>query len=500
MASEETSSSSAPRVLIVEDEGIIARDIQKLLIKLGYQVAGPAGTASEALEAAESNPVDVVLMDIKIRGAIDGIETANEMRRRYRVPVVFLTAHADSTTLGRATQTQPYGYVVKPFTESSIKVAIEVALSRRRLEREAQSRQDWLYAALENIRDAVIATGGSDTVEYLNQTAEELTGWSAMHAKGRTLSEVLRLEIAGNNSDYEMLQAGRAIDNQIEFHNASICTRRGEKRDVVGSAGPLRISDASSNHGIVLVLRPASQAGGADATKDAGSREKLQELSYALTHDLREPVRNMTCFAQMLSRQTSMASLDPESQEYLRFIVEGSKRMDALLIGLFKYHAAGDRNADLKARTDATIAWTEAAASLSESVRLSGASIQVSDLPEVAMDAASLKDIFEALLSNALRFRSEEHPLIRAEARREGAYWQLTIADNGIGLESSQSERVLGLFKKAHRQGLSGAGIGLAVCRQLIERYGGRIWIESRPGQGARVHFTVPALKENSSQ
>lgn len=489
---------SKARVLVVEDEGIIARDIQKVLFRLGYDVAGPAGTGAEALAEVERRVPDIVLMDIKIRGTMDGVETAREIRRHHQIPIVFLTAHTDSNTLGRVTKTAPYGYVVKPFTEASIKVAVEVALSRRRAEREAQARQDWLHAALESITDAVVVTrDAAGTVQYLNQTAEELTGWTATEAHGHALSDVLRLDLVNNEltgSNWSAVLSSARKDRPFDFAGATLTRRSGDRQKVSGSAGPLHLSPETEKGGIIMILRPESDGSMTLPAGGAAVSTKLQELSHALTHDLREPVRNMTCFAQMLSRQTSSTALDPESQEYLRFIVEGSKRMDDLLVGLFRYHAAGDRPAERNARADATAAWTEAAAQLAESVRLSGAQVEVGELPEVAMDFSSLKDIFEALLSNALRFRSPgARPVIRAEAREEGKFWRITVADNGVGLDTNQVERVFGLFKKAHHQGLSGAGIGLSICRHLVELYGGRIWLESRPGQGAKAHFTIPA-------
>lgn len=487
-----------PRILIVEDEGIIARDIQKILLKLGYQVSGPAGTGAEALATADTERADLVLMDIKIRGPIDGVETADQIRKRHRIPVIFLTAHADSDTLQRATATEPYGYVVKPFTEASIKVAIEVALNRKRLDLQTQARQDWLGAALESVTDAVISANSDGNVEYLNAAAERLTGLQWADVRGHALSEILEIQ-AEDRAAYRSLfnrpvLDGQSIGEPIHFHDAIVQNRSGDPQKVWGSVGPLHTSDGKCK-GIIAVLRPTpiplGQKGGEEVAPNPNA--KLQELSYALSHDLREPLRNMACFAQMLSRQNFDGSLDPRSQEYLRFIVEGSKRMDDLLLGLARYHAAGERRADRQARANASHAWAEAVVALSNSIRLSGTRVQAGELPEVGMDLTSLKEVFEALLSNALRFRSGPHSLITAEARRDGERWRFTIADNGMGLDAGQAERVFGLFKKAHHQGLSGAGIGLAVCRRLIELYGGNIWLDSVLDKGTRVHFTAPA-------
>ena len=160
------------RVLVVEDEGIIARDITSMLEDLGYEISGQAGTGADALRLASSVAADLVLMDIKIRGAMDGIEAAATIRQQFDIPVVFLTSHADSDTLRRANETEPFGYVVKPFNEADLKVAIEVGFNRHRLQQKVEDRKNWFDTALESIGDAVIATSAEGRIQFFNRGAE----------------------------------------------------------------------------------------------------------------------------------------------------------------------------------------------------------------------------------------------------------------------------------------------------------------------------------------
>jgi len=179
------------KVLVVEDEGLIAHDISRRLESLGHRVVASVSTAAEAIEQAAG--ADLVLMDIHIDGGRDGIDAAIEIRNRYRAPVVFLTAHADSATLDRAKAAGPFGYVVKPLGPASLHAAIEMATYKHRTERELEEREAWYRATLNSAADAIIAVDVSGRVRTMNQAAAALTGWDPERAVGRKLESVARL-------------------------------------------------------------------------------------------------------------------------------------------------------------------------------------------------------------------------------------------------------------------------------------------------------------------
>src|SRR5579864_1833977 len=179
------------KVLVVEDEGLIAHDISNRLQALGHEVVGVASTAAEALEKA--GEADIVLMDIRIDGAKDGITAATEIRERYHVPVVFLTAHADRATLERAKAAEPFGYIVKPLAPATLNTSIEIALYKHRMERELAEREAWLRTILGSIGDAVIVTDAEGRVVMLNRAAEMLTGWVQAEARGLAMGKIARL-------------------------------------------------------------------------------------------------------------------------------------------------------------------------------------------------------------------------------------------------------------------------------------------------------------------
>ena len=191
--------SRAYRVLVVEDEGLIAHDISRRLEALGHEVLGPASTAEEALVLAPG--AEIVLMDIRIDGARDGIETALEMRARYHLPIIFLTAHADRSTLDRAKQAGPFGYIVKPLGPASLQTGIEMAIAKHRVERLLEEREAWLRAVLASMADAAVVVNPEGRVRLLNRAAERLTGWIDADATGQAVSTVVHLATADGDFD-----------------------------------------------------------------------------------------------------------------------------------------------------------------------------------------------------------------------------------------------------------------------------------------------------------
>ena len=181
------------RILIVEDERITAADIEDILLNLGYEVTDLVATGKEAIHKAEQTKPDLVLMDIRIKGPMDGVEAAREIRERFDVPIIYLTAHADRDTLDRAKQASPLGYIVKPFQEAELQAAIEVALHKHKLDMAARDREEHLSATLGAMGEGVICVDGRGTVTYLNSAAEVWTGWKQADALHKDLPEIFKL-------------------------------------------------------------------------------------------------------------------------------------------------------------------------------------------------------------------------------------------------------------------------------------------------------------------
>ena len=179
------------KILIVEDEGIIAADLANMVRRLGHAVVDTASTGAEAITKAEQLRPDLVLMDIMLAGDMDGVTAAEVIRRRLHLPVVFLTAHTDPATLGRAKLTEPFGYIVKPVVERDLRVGIEMALHKHAMEQRLTESEEWFSTTLASIGDAVIATDAAGRVRFLNSVARAITGWTADEARGQMLADVM---------------------------------------------------------------------------------------------------------------------------------------------------------------------------------------------------------------------------------------------------------------------------------------------------------------------
>jgi PAS domain S-box-containing protein len=222
------------------------------------------------------------------------------------------------------------------------------------------------------------------------------------------------------------------------------------------------------------------------------SNAELQQFAYVASHDLQEPLRTISSYLQLLHRRYKGKELDDNAEEFITFAVDGAKRMQALIQDLLAYSRVGKRDTAF-APTDCGTLAAEVVAALQATIVEKGAVVEHDALPIVLGDASQLRQLLQNLVGNALKF-CKEAPVIRISAQPHGEQWQFTVRDNGIGIDPAHAERVFIIFQRLHtREEYEGTGIGLALCRKIVERHGGRIWVESRPGQGAAFHFMLPA-------
>lgn len=180
------------RILIVEDESIVALNIKNRLEALGYSVVATTSSGESAIQIVQENRPDLVLMDIKLRGVIDGIEAATHIWNRFQIPVVYLTAYSDEETVGRAKITEPYGYILKPFEARDLGTTIEISLYKHQMERQLREREQWLATTLKSIGDAVITTDSQGLITFMNPVAEALTCWQQEEVLGNEVNQVFQ--------------------------------------------------------------------------------------------------------------------------------------------------------------------------------------------------------------------------------------------------------------------------------------------------------------------
>ena len=221
------------------------------------------------------------------------------------------------------------------------------------------------------------------------------------------------------------------------------------------------------------------------------SNKDLELFASIISHDLKEPLRMVASYTQLLAERYE-GQLDEKAKKYIAYAVEGAIRMQRLVNDLLTYSRVSTRGNPIET-TDSHSILGEAIRNLAAVIEESKTIVTTEDLPMVRADASQLVQVFQNLLANAIKFRSENSPLIQVTARDEGREWVFSVRDNGIGIDQQYAERVFVIFQRLHtRQEYPGTGIGLAVCKRIVERHGGKIWFESEPGKGSTFFFTVP--------
>lgn len=281
---------SGETILIVEDEKIIGLDLQRRLEKFGYRVAELTDSGEAAVEAAQKCRPDIVLMDIMLGGGIDGIDAAKTIRSRFNIPVIFLTAYADETTLSRAKEAEPFGYVLKPYKERELFTTIDIALYKHSMDKKLLRQERWFSAILQSAGDGIIATDRSGVIRFMNTVAEILTGRKEEECRELTLSEVFNLHDDGTEMPLEIPARQKdTAEGPLFFEKVHILNRRGAKIHIEGSLSEILDND-KNNLGQVAAFRDVTDI-----------RRMTETINYQARHDPLTGLMNREEFLQKMS-------------------------------------------------------------------------------------------------------------------------------------------------------------------------------------------------------
>jgi chemotaxis family two-component system sensor kinase Cph1 len=223
----------------------------------------------------------------------------------------------------------------------------------------------------------------------------------------------------------------------------------------------------------------------------ARSNAELQQFAYIASHDLQAPLRMISGYLQLLER-SNKEKMDENSKEYIAFAVEGAKSMKELIKDILDYSRVETQGSEFLP-TDMDIVMGTVMSDLANSIEEAGATISYDHLPTVKADQTQMVQLLENLIANATKFHSEKPPVVHVSAIKVGPFWQIAVRDNGIGLDLKFKNRIFEMFQRLHtRDEYEGTGIGLAICKRIVERHGGQIWVESEMGEGATFYFTIP--------
>lgn len=287
-------------ILIVEDEIIVAKDIENKLKKVGYTVSGLVSSGEEAIDTAAKTNLDLILMDIRLRGNIDGVEAARQIYDRFSIPIIFLTANADKATFERAKITQPLGYLLKPFKEKELYNTIEITLFRYEIEKKLKENQQWLATILKSIGDGVIACDRNQTVTFMNPIAEILTGWQELDAVGKTIAEVFNI-VRETTSTLINHPVTQAIELGIIFctqESTILINQNGKKIPIENCAAPIK-DDKQNIQGAVLIFR------------DITERKQVEAFLYRRQQEFRALVENAPDIIARFNSQLQYIYVNP---------------------------------------------------------------------------------------------------------------------------------------------------------------------------------------------
>jgi light-regulated signal transduction histidine kinase (bacteriophytochrome) len=218
---------------------------------------------------------------------------------------------------------------------------------------------------------------------------------------------------------------------------------------------------------------------------------ELRSFAYVLTHGLQQPLRTVLDSTELLA-QESKGNLGSDADKYLSRSVAGAMKMEAILKGLVRYWEVSERSGESLSPVDCNHLLSQALRNLQSEIRKSRAIVTSDPLPTVVADEVMLLQVFQNLIGNSVKYRSKGVPKIHISAIRTGERWQFSVRDNGIGIAQADAARVFDMFRRLDGNGIPGPGIGLALCRKVVERHGGRIWVNSEVGRGAAFRFTIP--------
>lgn len=356
--------------------------------------------------------------------------------------------------------------------------------------------------AVEASPSGMVMVDARGIILLVNSELERLFGYS-------------REELVGRSFEVLVPERFRAAHAKFtaEFGKSPAARRLGAHRDLFGlhkhgTEFPVEIglNSVQSPSGL-LVFAAVADISERKRTEDAiaaqtellrRSNAELEQFAYVASHDLQEPLRMVASYTQLLADRYA-GQLDPRADKYIRYVVEGARRMQTLVRDLLTYSRVSTEPPQLH-RVDAKAVVGAVLERLSAVIQDTKAAIAVGDLPAVAGDEGELGQVFQNLIANAVKFRSDQPVHVAIAARRRGDAWVFSVADNGVGIDPRNHDRVFQMFQRLHERGkYEGSGIGLAIVKKIVERHGGRIWVESAIGQGATFYFTMPPASGGSA-
>jgi PAS domain S-box-containing protein len=359
--------------------------------------------------------------------------------------------------------------------------------------KQAEAVHERLAAIVEHTHDAIFSKSPDGRIVSWNRGAQQLFGYSEHEAVGRPVLMLVPDRLA----DEERQMLAQVRDQKRSALFETLRRRKdGSEVEVSVQLSPI-LNVAGEVVGESSITRDITESR-RRAKELQRSNAELEQFAYVASHDLQEPLRMVANYTELLARRYQ-GQLDEKADKYIHYASDGARRMQRLVSDLLAYSRVGSQGQPLEP-TSSQMTMQDVLKGLQQVVRETGARLEFHDLPTVMADPGQLHQLLQNLVSNAIKFRREEAPHIVVTAIPDGAQWSFSVSDNGIGLEQRFAERIFQMFQRLHERGrYEGSGIGLAICKRIVERHGGRIWVESTPDVGSTFHFTLAGAERGSA-
>ncbi|MBD3181551.1 response regulator [Candidatus Poribacteria bacterium] len=490
---------SKARILVVEDESIVAMDIRRMLKKIGYDVPAIVSTGEKAIEKAKQTSPNLVMMDIMLKGEMDGIQAATQIRNRFHIPVIYLTAYADESTLQRAKITEPHGYLLKPFQEIELKTTIEMALYKHEMEKKLKENEQWLFTTLKSIGDAVIATDQNCQIKFMNPVAQKLTGWSQEEAIGKPLKDVFDIANEETGEPVEDPAAKVVRDKKtVGLANHTILlSKDGRNIPIDDSAAPIT-DEKGDLLGVVLVFRDITER--RKAEEEIQKIQKLEavgNLAGSIAHDFNN-------FLLSIIGNISTAKISNDPKDITQKLLDSEKALihaKSLTNQLMTFSDGGEpikkiMNIGKILREFTAFALTKSKAEQEFSIpdELWAVNIDEGQIARVLSNLAINAD--QAMPDGGTIKVSAENITLDANDKpslKPGNYVKISVRDQGHGIPKEYIDRI---FEPYFTTKQKGNGLGLASSYYILQKHNGYIEVESEIGVGSTFHLYLPAFPE----
>ena len=491
------------KLLLVDDDRDALLALQAILEPLNQELL-VAESGKDALRLCLDHNIAAILLDVRMP-EMDGFETAEMIRSRKRsrhTPILFLTAYRSDEQLFRGYDLGAVDFLFKPIVpevlQSKVSVFVELSRSEQILRRQAEEiarTEEQFRAVLEAAPDAMVITSEDGAIQLANSRADALFGHDRSDLIGRDIRSLIPEWEAGPPGHASALPEQRLRGVRLDGSSFPAGITRSPFTTREGQFITTAIRDATDQVRAEIRIQQINQELERRVVERTAaltySNEALRQFAWAASHDLQEPIRTVLSYSQWLS-ESSREALSQREGQMLEIIQQQAGRLYALLGALQKYIQVAESGESKWSLVNCNTAVETALASLRGMIDESGAVVDCARLPDVMGTEIMLVQLFQNLISNGIKYRSAEPPRISIWAEAAEAGWTFSVQDNGAGIDSKFHEYVFGVFRRLESGHHAGTGMGLAICKAVVERLGGRIWIEPRPGPGSLFRFSLP--------